>query len=255
MVSVFRECSSLRTSVALAMAASSSLISPCRSATVCLFCAMDAANSSIAACSCSDWEVRSSLFTLLSWSSLLHQAWCWASSPASASSRSIKSLIMVFTLAMGSPCSVEESCAASSEKASDFNELARCWTNSSNFALLLGVALRRETRDTPCTRVGRCFFADPATESELRISVAFWRALISSARVAVLWLKSSVSWAHSALSSAKVFLSSSRLAVVASRSAVASAAALFALPRATALLPRWVLSYSTWSVRSIMSSS
>mmetsp|Transcript_40303 Transcript_40303/g.96655 ORF Transcript_40303/g.96655 Transcript_40303/m.96655 type:complete len:243 (+) Transcript_40303:565-1293(+) len=239
MVSVLRACSSSRTAVALAIASPSCLIWSLSSWLSFSSLAMEAASSSTLAVSCSTSDVLSSRVTLLSCNSLLHHWWCWASSPASASSRSMRSEIICLTLAIGSPPAEdwEAICAASSAKVWDFRLCAFSCTNWKSLLSLMDLVWedRNWSKEGLCIRLGRCFLALPATESLLRMSMAWPMAAISSLRVCCLISNSSVSFWHSAFKSDKVFTSSAWAAVVSLSSCSAWAAALLAEARAAAL--------------------
>mmetsp|Transcript_39286 Transcript_39286/g.85672 ORF Transcript_39286/g.85672 Transcript_39286/m.85672 type:complete len:247 (-) Transcript_39286:866-1606(-) len=243
MVASFLAFSSFLSAVALAMLSSSSLISWASSVTCSFSLEIEAASSSDLADSCSTSAVFSSRVTLLSWSSVLHQAWWSASAAASSCNRSTRSLIICFTLAIGSslvPSLVPAATSAAARARVRLLSLVAVPCNNSYTLCTPSGAFRERWADANWTKevafwlrtVPKCLSDAPSTSLEDRISTALSIASISPARVACRPSNSWLRWLHCASMSLRYLVSSAWARVTASRSPWLLAADCLASPRA-----------------------
>mmetsp|Transcript_96739 Transcript_96739/g.224261 ORF Transcript_96739/g.224261 Transcript_96739/m.224261 type:complete len:215 (+) Transcript_96739:515-1159(+) len=195
-----------------------------RSATACIkvemssvSLAMEASSSSISACKTSTASVFSFLVCSLVASSVSHQPLCSASSLASSIKRTRRSLIIFFTLRKGSS-STRDARAESTRLSSSPARSRRYWAARTRERLSSVDSERSAANEVPrCARAGRCFSALPDNASLLMISMAFPIAASSSARNCCLASKSEAFFEHVAKRSERYFSSAAFVAEVSSR--------------------------------------
>mmetsp|Transcript_112508 Transcript_112508/g.206474 ORF Transcript_112508/g.206474 Transcript_112508/m.206474 type:complete len:200 (+) Transcript_112508:694-1293(+) len=144
--------------------------------------AIDAVNSSISAVNVSTCDVFSFRVCSFVVSSVSHQPLCSASSLASSISRTMRSLIIFFTLTKGS--------SATREAKANSRRLLRRFAWACRYcATRICVFVAEDARSCAstgpcffCKRLGRYLSALPATAALLMISMAFVIVTISSAR-------------------------------------------------------------------------
>mmetsp|Transcript_52197 Transcript_52197/g.114184 ORF Transcript_52197/g.114184 Transcript_52197/m.114184 type:complete len:266 (+) Transcript_52197:667-1464(+) len=220
MVSSFVAFSVVRSSVASDMAASSSATALLSSEMSSVSLAIDASSWSISAWRVSTASVFSLRVCSFVESSVSHQPLCSASSLASSMRRTMRSLIIFFTLVKGS--------AATRCEARARTRLLSCVARPSRKAAMracrgLWLELRSCARAVACTSAGRCLSPEPATASLDMMSMALLTASSSSARSFWRLSKSADFWAQRALVSSRYFSSSALSASVCALSPSASA--------------------------------